>query len=274
MNTRRVRTTDFREHKQRREKLSVLTAYDAGMARLLDAAGVDALLVGDSVGMVMLGYDTTVPVTLDDMIHHTKSVSRVTQRALVIADLPFLTYQVSVGEALRNAGRLLQEGGAGAVKLEGGRHVTDVVKRLVDVGIPVMGHVGLLPQSVHQLGGYRKRGTEPEEADGIMMDAHALQDAGAFAIVLESIPNDLARSITSQLEIPTIGIGAGPDCDGQVLVSADMLGLTTGHVPSFVKQYAQLADVVQKAAATYVREVREGRFPAVPESIPAAGRRE
>lgn len=252
----------------------MLTAYDAGMAALLDAAGVDALLVGDSVGMVMLGYDTTVPVTLDDMVHHTKAVSRVTERALVIADLPFLTYQVSVGEALRNAGRLMQEGGAGAVKLEGGRQVTDVVKRLVDVGIPVMGHVGLLPQSVHQLGGYRKRGTEPEEADAIMMDAHALQDAGAFAIVLESIPNDLARSITSQLEIPTIGIGAGPDCDGQVLVSADMLGLTTGHVPSFVKQYAQLADVVRKAAATYVREVREGRFPAVPENIPAAGRRE
>jgi len=274
MNTRRIRTTDFKERKQRSEKIAVLTAYDAGMARLLDSAGVDALLVDDSVGMVVLGYDTTVPVTLDDMVHHTRAVSRTTEHALVIADLPFLTYQVSVSDAVRNAGRLMQEGNAGAVKLEGGRQVADVVKRLVEVGIPVMGHVGLLPQSVHQLGGYRKRGTEPEEADAITMDAHALQDAGAFAVVLESIPNDLARAITSQLDIPTIGIGAGPDCDGQVLVSHDMLGLTTGHVPSFVKQYAQLADVVRKAASTYVREVRESRFPAVPENIAAGGRRD
>jgi 3-methyl-2-oxobutanoate hydroxymethyltransferase len=172
------------------------------MARLLDGAGVDALLVGDSVGVVMLGYDTTVPVTLDDMVHHTKAVSRGTERAMVIADMPFLTYQVSIGEAVRNAGRLMQEGRATAVKLEGGRHVIDVVRRLVDIGVPVMGHVGLLPQSVHQLGGYRKRGTEPEEADTILVDAHALQDAGAFAIVLESIPDDLARAISSQLEIP------------------------------------------------------------------------
>jgi 3-methyl-2-oxobutanoate hydroxymethyltransferase len=274
MNGRRTRTTDFRDKKKRGEKIAVLTAYDATMARLLDGAGVDALLVGDSVGMVMLGYDTTVPVTLDEMVHHTRAVSRGTERAMVIADMPFLTYQVSVGEAVRNAGRLMQEGRATAVKLEGGRHVIDVVRRLVDVGVPVMGHVGLLPQSVHQLGGYRRRGTEPEEADAILMDAHALQDAGAFAIVLESIPDDLARAISSQLEIPTIGIGAGPDCDGQVLVSADMLGLTAGHIPSFVKQYAGLADIVRAAAADYVKDVRESRFPVVRENITTGGRRE
>ena len=274
MNGRRTRTTDFRDKKKRGEKIAVLTAYDATMARLLDGAGVDALLVGDSVGMVMLGYDTTVPVTLDDMLHHTSAVSRGTTRAMVIADMPFLTYQVSVAEAVRNAGRLMQEGGATAVKLEGGRYVTDVVRRLVDVGVPVMGHVGLLPQSVHQLGGYRKRGTEPEEADNILMDAHALQDAGAFAIVLESIPSELARSISSQLDIPTIGIGAGPDCDGQVLVSADMLGLTAGHIPSFVKQYAGLADIIRAAASDYVKDVRESQFPAVREDLAAGPRRE
>ena len=203
----------------------MLTAYDATMARLLDRAGLDALLVGDSLGMVVLGHETTLPVTLDAMIHHTSAVSRGTERALVIADMPFLSYQVTVSEAVRNAGRLLQEGGAAAVKIEGGRPVLDVVRRLVDVGIPVMGHVGVQPQSVHQLGGYAKRGTQPQDSDAIVADAEALEEAGAFAIVLESIPSELARTITARVGIPTIGIGAGPDCDGQVLVSYDMLGL-------------------------------------------------
>lgn len=273
MDASRVRTSDFREKKQRGQKLTMLTAYDAGMASLLDRAGVDALLVGDSVGMVMLGYDTTIPVTLEAMVHHTQAVSRGARRAMVVADMPFLSYQVSVSEAVRHAGRLLQEGGATAVKLEGGRPVVDVVRRLVEIGIPVMGHVGLLPQSVHQLGGFRRQGTEPDDADAIVIDAHALQDAGAFAVVLESIPADLARSITSQLDIPTIGIGAGPDCDGQVLVSADMLGLTQGHVPSFVKQYAHIGEEIIEAARRYVDEVQAGRFPEVKTTASGASTR-
>jgi 3-methyl-2-oxobutanoate hydroxymethyltransferase len=256
-----MRITDFKDKKRRGERIVVLTAYDAAMGALLDRAGVDAVLVGDSVGMVMLGYDTTLPVTLDVMVHHTAAVSRGVSRALVIADMPFLTYQITVTEAVRNAGRLLQEGHAAAVKLEGGRPVLEVVKRLVDVGIPAMGHLGLQPQSVHQAGGYRRRGTDPAEADVILADADALQRAGAFAIVLESIPPDLARRVTAQLEVPTIGIGAGPDCDGQVLVTTDMLGLTDGPIPPFVKQYAKLADTIRGAVTTYRDEVREGRFP-------------
>jgi 3-methyl-2-oxobutanoate hydroxymethyltransferase len=215
----------------------------------------------------MLGYQTTLPVTLESMIHHTAAVSRGTRRALVIADMPFMTYQVSVEDAVRNAGRLLQEGGASAVKLEGGRPVIDAVRRLVDVGIPVMGHLGLQPQSIHQLGGYRRQGTDPSEADAILAEAEALQFAGAFAIVLEAVPSDLARRLTAHLDVPTIGIGAGPDCDGQILVSSDMLGITPGHVPSFVKQYAQLAASIRSAAEAYVDEVRTGRFPATPVRI-------
>ena len=259
MESRPVRTADFREKKRRGEKIAMLTAYDAAMAGLLDRAGIDALLVGDSVGMVMLGYDTTLPVTLDVMIHHTAAVSRGTRRALVIADMPFLSYQVTVAEAVRNAGRLLQEGGAAAVKLEGGRPVLDVVRRLVDVGIPVMGHLGLLPQSVHQIGGYRRQGTDPRQADAILTDAQALQDAGAFAIVLESVPSELARRVTAQVAVPTIGIGAGAECDGQILVSHDMLGLSAGHIPSFVKEYARLADAVVRAAEAYRDDVRAGK---------------
>jgi 3-methyl-2-oxobutanoate hydroxymethyltransferase len=263
METSRVRTADFRDKKRRGEKIVMLTAYDATMAALLDRAGIDALLVGDSVGMVMLGFETTLPVTIDAMIHHTAAVSRGARRALVVADMPFLSYQVSAAEAVRNAGRLLQEGGAAAVKLEGGRAVLDVVRRLVDVGIPVMGHLGLLPQSVHQLGGYRRQGTDPRHADAMLADAHGLEDAGAFAIVLESIPPDLARRITAHVSVPTIGIGAGPECDGQILVSHDMLGLSVDHVPPFVKQYAQLSGTIVKAAEAYRDEVRAGRFPEV-----------
>jgi 3-methyl-2-oxobutanoate hydroxymethyltransferase len=259
----RVRISDLKEKKRRGEKIAILTAYDAIMAKLLERAGIEFLLVGDSVGMAVLGFDSTLPVTLDVMIHHTAAVSRGVDRALVIADMPFLSYQVSVEEAVRNAGRLMQEAGAAAVKIEGGRPVIDVVKRLVDVGIPVMGHLGLLPQSVHQLGGYRKRGTQPREADAIAMDAIALEDAGAFAIVLEMVPSDVARTVTSQVQIPTIGIGAGPECDGQVLVTYDMLGLFDRFVPSFVKTYANLADTITTAAQAYAEDVRTGRFPEV-----------
>ena len=261
MNTNRIRVPDFRKMKRRSEKITMLTAYDATMARLFDRAGLDALLVGDSLGMVVLGHETTLPVTLDAMIHHTAAVSRGTERALVIADMPFLTFQVSVAEAVRNAGRLMQEGGAAAVKLEGGRPVIEVVTRLVDVGIPVMGHLGVQPQSVHQMGGYAKRGTRPQEIDAILADAVALEQAGAFALVLESIPSALALTVTAQVGIPTIGIGAGPDCDGQVLVSYDMLGLFDRFVPPFVKQYAHLGETVVKAAQEYVEDVRAGRYP-------------
>jgi 3-methyl-2-oxobutanoate hydroxymethyltransferase len=259
----RVRISDLKEKKRRGEKIAILTAYDAIMAKLLERAGIEVLLVGDSVGMAVLGHESTLPVTLDVMIHHTAAVSRGVERALVIADMPFLSYQVSVEDAVRNAGRLMQEAGAAAVKIEGGRAVIDVVKRLVDVGIPVMGHLGLLPQSVNQLGGYRKRGTQPREADAIAMDAIALEDAGAFAIVLEMVPPEVARTVTSQVQIPTIGIGAGPDCDGQVLVTYDMLGLFDSFVPSFVKMYAHLAETIMTAAQAYAADVRNGRFPEV-----------
>jgi 3-methyl-2-oxobutanoate hydroxymethyltransferase len=265
--TSRVTVPEFRDRKGRGERLAVLTAYDATMARLLDRAGVDALLVGDSLGMVVLGHESTVPVTLDDMVHHTRAVVRGSTRALVIADMPFLSYQTGTGDAVRNAGRLIQEGGAAAVKLEGGRAVIDVVTRLVEVGIPVMGHLGLLPQSIHQLGGYRQQSTEAEEARQLLADARALEAAGAFAIVLESIPVDLAAAVTAALRIPTIGIGAGPECDGQVLVSYDMLGLFDGFVPSFVRQYAHLATEVTDAARSYVADVRGRQFPSAPASV-------
>ena len=219
----RIRVSQLKDRKQRRERFAVLTAYDATMARLLERAGIDVLLVGDSVATAMLGYDTTLPVTLDVMIHHTAAVVRGTESALVIADMPFLTYQITPSEAVRNAGRLLKDAGAAAVKVEGGQSVVDVVRRLVDVGIPVMGHLGVLPQSVNQQSGYRQRGRDPREAELIFNDALALQEAGAFAVVLEAIPSELAARITSTLEVPTIGIGAGPDCDGQVLVSSDLM---------------------------------------------------
>lgn len=261
MDLKRIRVPDFAARKRAGEKIVMLTAYDATMARLLDRAGVDALLVGDSLGTVILGLETTLPVTLDAVVHHTRAVSRGAERAFVIADMPFLTFQVSVEEAVRNAGRLLQEGGAAAVKLEGGRPVVDVVKRLVDVGIPVMGHLGLQPQSVHQAGGYVKQATQPEQADALLLDALALQDAGAFSLVLESIPAAVAASVTQGLAIPTIGIGAGPDCDGQILVSYDMLGLFDGFVPSFVHHYAKLGDAIVLAAREYSSDVRAGRYP-------------
>jgi 3-methyl-2-oxobutanoate hydroxymethyltransferase len=262
----KVRIPHLLARKQRGEKITMLTAYDATMARLLDRAGVDMLLVGDSLGTVILGYDTTLPVTLEAVIHHSKAVSNGARRALVVADMPFLTYQVDVSEAVRNAGRLLQEGGAAAVKLEGGVAVADTVRRLVSLGIPVMGHVGLTPQSVHQLGGFRAVGKTPSEADRVREDARAVQQAGAFAVVLESMPARVAEAITRELTIPTIGIGAGPACDGQVLVSYDAFGLFDA-IPRFVKQYARLGDEMVAAAREYVADVREGRFPAREHSI-------
>lgn len=267
MTTRPVRAPHLREMKRRGEPIAVLTAYDAVMARLFERSGVDVILVGDSVGMTVLGYASTIPVTLDMMVHHTQAVVRGTSRALIVADMPFLTAQVSVADAVANAGRLIQEGGAAAVKIEGGQPVIETVRRLVDVGIPVMGHLGLQPQSVHQVGGFLKQAIDRDDADRLLNDARALEDAGAFALVVESIPADVAAATTRMLSIPTIGIGAGPSCDGQVLVGHDMLGFSTWAPPSFVRQYAQLAETISAAAAVYVSDVKDGRFPERP--VPA-----
>ena len=264
----KISAPDLKRMKKRGEKIVMLTAYDATMAKLLDRAGIDVILVGDSLGMVVLGYDTTVPVTLDDILHHTKAVTRGASRPLVVADMPFLTYKITVAEAVRNAGRLIQEGGASAVKVEGGEPVIDVVRRLVDVGIPVMGHLGLQPQSVHQLGGFRRQARDERDAAQLISDASELEKAGAFALVLESIPKGVAREVTAQLRIPTIGIGAGPYCDGQVLVSYDAFGLYDEFVPPFVKQYAKLAGQIVAAAGDYAEEVREGKFPARDKPVP------
>jgi len=252
----------LKQMKQAGEKIAMLTAYDALMARILEQAGIDVLLVGDSLGMVLLGYANTLPVTLDDMVHHTKAVSRGARRALIVADMPFMSYQVSAEETVRNAGRLIQEGGANSVKLEGGKSVVDSVARLVEIGIPVMGHLGLNPQSVNQTGGFRQQAKSKEDARRLIDDAHALEDAGAYAVVLESIPEELAHTVTSELNIPTIGIGAGPDCDGQVLVCYDALGMTGDAAPSFAKRYSQLGAEIVAAAKRYSQEVKEGGFPA------------
>jgi 3-methyl-2-oxobutanoate hydroxymethyltransferase len=258
---RRVRAPDLALMKARGERVVMLTAYDATMAQLLDRAGIDVLLVGDSLGQVILGLDTTIPVTLDAMIHHTRAVTRGATRALIVADMPFLTYQVSAEEALRNAARLFQEGGAAAVKLEGGRHVAEVVRRLTAAGLPVMGHVGLTPQHVHRLGGMRQQAREERGAQELIRDALALEEAGAFAIVVEAVPDAVAEAVTSRLKIPTIGIGAGPRCDGQVLVSYDMLGLFDAFAPSFVRQYARLGDMILSAAKEFASDVRQGAYP-------------
>jgi 3-methyl-2-oxobutanoate hydroxymethyltransferase len=252
--------------KARKRKIAMLTAYDFCFARIFDQAGIDLLLVGDSLGMAVQGRDTTLPVTVDEIIYHLRMVTRAATRALVIGDMPFLSYQVSTEDALRNAGRMIKEGGAEAVKLEGGVMIADTVRRLVDVDIPVMGHIGLTPQSVHRMGGYRVQGRAEGKAAGcrerLLEDAAALEAAGAFAIVLEGMPADLAGEITERCAVPTIGIGAGPECDGQVLVMHDMLGLTQSHKPRFVKAYAALAEAVTAAATAYAREVRESAFPA------------
>ncbi|MEZ5402805.1 MAG: 3-methyl-2-oxobutanoate hydroxymethyltransferase [Bryobacteraceae bacterium] len=255
----KLRIPQIIQKKQKGEKLTMLTAYDATMARLMDRAGIDMLLVGDSLGMVILGHDTTLPVTIDAAVHHTRAVSNGTRDALVVADLPFLSYQASLEQAVNNARRLMQDGGAGAVKIEGPEF--DTVRRLTSIGVPVMGHLGMTPQSVHQIGGFRRVGKSPEEATRMIDRATALEAAGAFAIVLEMIPHDLARDITAAVAIPTIGIGAGPHCDGQVLVSYDVFGLFDEFVPSFVKRYAELGQAMTDATARYIDDVRSGRFP-------------
>jgi len=261
-----VRVPDLRVMKQRGEKIVMLTAYDASMAALLDRAGVDVLLVGDSLGMVIMGCENTLPVTMPAMLHHVRAVSRGAQRALVVADMPFMSFQVSVAQAVRNAGRLIQQGGAAAVKIEGGRPVLETVTRLVEAGIPVMGHLGLTPQAVHRLGGFRRQARDQQDAEQLLEDAVALERAGAFALVVESIPADVAREVTAALGIPTIGIGAGPHCDGQVLVSYDAFGLYQGPAPPFVKQYARLGEVIVEATRAYAEDVRQGRFPPAKEA--------
>ncbi|GBF32052.1 3-methyl-2-oxobutanoate hydroxymethyltransferase [Desulfocucumis palustris] len=239
----------------------MLTAYDFPMAKLVDAAGIDAILVGDSMGNVVLGYGSTIPVTMDDMVHHVKAVTRGVSRAMVVGDMPFLSYHLSREESVRNAGRLLQEGGAQTVKLEGGAEVADVIRAMVNAGIPVMGHLGLTPQSVNQLGGYKVQGKDEATARKLIEDALAIQEAGVFSVVLECVPTALARLITEKLDIPTIGIGAGPVCDGQVLVAHDMLGLYGEGSPKFAKRYAQLSDQITDAFKAYRQEVESRAFP-------------
>ncbi len=257
----RVTVNEIREMKQKGEKIAMITAYDYSTAKLIDEAGMPLILVGDSLGMVMLGYETTIPVTMDEMIHHTKAVVRGTQRAMVIGDMPFMTYHVSTEDALRNAARFIQEGGAQAVKLEGGVNVAEKVKRMVECGIPVQGHIGLTPQSVHQFGGFKVVGKTPEAAVQLLKDARALDEAGVFSIVLETVPAPLSKLITERVSVPTIGIGAGPDCDGQVQVVHDLLGLFTDFVPKHAKQYAVLCDTIRAAVSDYISEVKEGSFP-------------
>jgi len=257
----RVTISKIQDMKRAGEKITMLTAYDYSTAKILDEAGVPLILVGDTLGMVMLGYETTVPVTMDEMLHHAKAVVRGTVKSLIIGDMPFMTYQVSASDAMRNAARFMQEAGCQAVKLEGGLVVADTVKRIVNCGIPVMGHIGLTPQSVHQLSGHRVQGKTADSARRLLNDAMALEQAGAFAVVLELVPSPLARIITARLKIPTIGIGAGPYCDGQVQVIHDMLGLFTDFVPKHAKQYAKLAEVIKSAVADYISETKSGTFP-------------
>jgi 3-methyl-2-oxobutanoate hydroxymethyltransferase len=255
-----ITVRDIRAFKERRERFAMLTAYDAASARLLDAAGIPVLLVGDTLGETVLGHSNTLPVTVDDMVHHSAAVVRGVTEAFVVGDMPFMSYQASVAEGLANAGRLMKEAGVNAIKLEGGSRVVELVARLVEAGVPVMGHIGLTPQSVHQLGGYRVQG-RGEAAQRILQDAKELEAAGVFALVLEAIPGDLARSITESVSMPTIGIGAGPHCDGQVLVFHDAMGLTSGRVPKFVKRYAELGDEIRAAAAAFAADVAAGTFP-------------
>jgi len=248
-------------------KITCLTAYDYPTARLLDEAGVDVLLVGDSLGMVVLGYENTLPVTLDEMLHHTRAVRRGTRRALLVADMPYGSYHDEPREAVRHAIRFVKEAGAEAVKIEGGERRMDLIARLVEAEIPVMGHIGLTPQSVNTLGGFRVQGKTEEAGERVLRDARAVEAAGAFAIVLESIPRELAAQITAELRIPTIGIGAGPDCDGQILVIHDLLGMSFGHKPKFARQYAQVGEMISRAAAEYCRDVQHGSFPSDDESF-------
>ncbi|MCD6153674.1 MAG: 3-methyl-2-oxobutanoate hydroxymethyltransferase [Syntrophobacterales bacterium] len=257
----KVTTSVIRSMKEKGEKITMLTAYDYSTAAVMDEAGVDMILIGDSLGMVVLGYDSTLPVTMEDMLHHTKAVSRAVERAMVIGDMPFMSYQASVEEAMRNAGRFMKEAGAHGVKLEGGREVAEITRRITSAGIPVMGHLGLTPQSVHQFGGYKVQGKGDTAAKRILEDAKILEEAGAFSIVLEVVPATLAAEISKSLKIPTIGIGGGVDCDGQVLVVNDMLGMFKEFTPKFVKKYANLNANMKEAIEQYLDEVKKGAFP-------------
>ncbi len=263
---RKVTTRSLRQMKERGERITALTAYDFLMAGLLDKAGIDVILVGDSTAMVVQGLDTTVGVTMEQMLLHATWVARGVERALVVGDLPFMSYQVNSDDALRNAGRMVKESGVEAVKLEGGEKLCDTIRRIVDVGIPVMGHIGLTPQSIHKFGTYQVRATEPVEAEEVRRDARALQDAGAFAVVIEKVPAELASEIAKSVEVPILGIGAGSGCDGQILVTHDMLGLYTKFRPRFVRRYANLGEQMLDAFARYVVDVKGGDFPSEDES--------
>jgi len=257
----RISIDQIKDMKQKGEKITMLTAYDYTTSKIIDESGIPLILVGDSLGNVVLGYESTIPVTMEDMLHHTKAVVRGSKKAMVIGDLPFMTYHISVEDALRNAARFIQVGGAQAVKLEGGVNVAEKVKKIVECGIPMMGHIGLTPQSINQLGGFKVQGKSLEAARKLLNDARALDEAGAFAIVLESVPAPLASLISQSIEIPTIGIGAGVGCDGQVQVVSDILGLFTDFVPKHTKQYARLADIMSSAITEYSNDVKAGSFP-------------
>jgi len=263
----RITINQIKEMKPKGEKISMLTAYDYTTARIVDEAEVPLILVGDSLGMVVLGYESTIPVTMEEMLHHTKAVVRGTRRALIIGDMPFMTYHISTADALKNAARFIQEAGAQAVKLEGGVNVAEKVQRIVECGIPVMGHIGLTPQSINQLGGFKIQGKTPEAAARLLEDALALEKAGAFAIVLETVPAPLAALITQKVSIPTIGIGAGVGCDGQVQVINDILGSFTDFIPKHAKQYARLVDIMSSAITEYRNEVKSGKFPTEAQSF-------
>ncbi|NLV16814.1 MAG: 3-methyl-2-oxobutanoate hydroxymethyltransferase [Syntrophomonadaceae bacterium] len=258
----RITTAVFKEKKLKGEKITMLTAYDYPTAKVIDEAGIDSILVGDSLGNVVLGYENTLAVTMDDMVHHTKAVTRGAKNAMVVSDMPFLSYHISREESVRNAGRLIQEAGAQAVKLEGGQERIDTIKAILDAEIPVMGHIGLTPQSVHQFGGFKVQGRDLETAQKLIQDAVALANAGVFGMVLEGVPAALAKKITEMVSVPTIGIGAGKDCDGQVLVVHDMLGLYQGHVAKFVKKFGNLHPLMLEAVKSYSEEVKAGTFPA------------
>jgi 3-methyl-2-oxobutanoate hydroxymethyltransferase len=263
---RRITTRTIQEMKDRGEKIACLTAYDFLFARMLDDAGIDLILVGDSLSNVFQGNATTLPVTLDEMIYHTKAVACIVRRALIITDMPFMSYQVNTEEAFRNAGRIMKETGSLGVKVEGGRRVAGVIEKISGEGIPIMGHIGLMPQSILKYGGYRPRGKSDEEAAELIEDAVVLQDAGAFAIVLEKIPAQLAKTITDKIHIPTIGIGAGPHCSGQILVTPDMLGLVEDFRPRFLRLYASLTEICNTAFLRYIEDVKAGQFPNESES--------
>lgn len=263
----RVTTADVREMKKRGEKIVMMTAYDYPSARLVEEGGADVILVGDTLGMVVLGYDSTLPVTMEDMIHHTKAVVRGTKHAMVVGDMPFMSYQTGWQDAMVNAARFMKEAGCGAVKLEGGVRSAEIVQKLVEAGIPVMGHIGLTPQSVNQFGGFKVQGKTPAAAVQLMHDAQALEQAGAFAIVLETIPAPLAELLTQRLSVPTIGIGAGVGCDGQVQVFHDMLGMFDAFVPKHAGRYAEVGNVIRDAVARYAADVRAGAFPTAKESF-------